>query len=377
MSTSTVASIRVLAAIGFITACAPSNPESPAAQAEAWTLTDVRPDTSDGLRILVLHDMEGLSGQSDPRTFLFSMPQYPQGQELLVSDINAVIDGLYAGGATDVHVVDGHGSGNPAPDVRRDLLDQRAQQVLRDSTFDAYFDLVAPSAYDGVAVVGMHAKTGSRGFASHTYTLGIDLIINGKSITETELVGLSWGREGIPVIFGSGDDRLAADLQTMPWIEFVTVKRATAADSAEPRPVAEARADLRQSAERAMQNLRAGKMKAMGVTTPITATLHAIPPADLALLDSVPGIDYSDQRVTFVAQDLKATYRGLVKLVGVATRAYTRVLNEELRARPQGEEILKAYAQRLEQRWFDVESGRWTAPAPQPRPAGAKYHGFR
>lgn len=365
-----------LVLITLLAACAPA-PTKEDAPSEAWTLTDVRADTRDGLRILVLHDMEGLSGQSDPRTFFFGTPLYPQGQELLVADINAVVQGLYAGGATEVHVVDGHGSGNPAPDVRRDLLDARAQQVLRDSSFDAYFDLVAPGAYDAVAVVGMHAKTGSGGFASHTYTLGIAFIINGNSITETELVGLSWGREGIPVIFASGDDRLARDLQTMPWIEFVTVKRATAADSAEPRPVEEARADLRQAAERAVSNLRSGKTKAMRVTTPITATLHAVPPADISVLDSVPGITYADQRVTFVAPDLHQTYRGLVKLVGVATRAYTRLLNEELRARPQGEEILSAYSDRLERRWFDVESGRWTAPAAPARAADAKYHGYR
>ncbi|MGQ0641183.1 MAG: M55 family metallopeptidase [Gemmatimonadaceae bacterium] len=366
-----------VALFGLLTACAPEQPQR-AASSEPWALEDVRPDSSNGFRILVLHDMEGLSGQSNPRTFSFGMPEYAQGQELLVADINAVIEGLYAGGATEVHVVDGHGSGNPAPDVRRDLLDSRAQQVLRDSAFDSYFDLVAPGAYDAVAVVGMHAKTGSGGFASHTYTLGIGFIINNKSITETELVGLSWGRQGIPVIFASGDDRLARDLESMPWIEYVTVKRATAADSAEPRPVAEARADLRQAAERAMRKLRGGGAKAMRVTTPITTSLHAVPPADIALLDSVPGITYADQRVTFVAQDMHEAYRGLVKLVRIATGAYPRLLTEELRSRPQGEEILNAYSQRLARRWFDVESGRWTPPAPRQASAtGAKFHGFR
>ncbi len=366
---------RALVLLALLCACAPA-PKTDA-PSQPWTLTDVRADTGNGLRILVLHDMEGLSGQSNPATFNFETPQYPHGQELLAADMNAVIEGLYAGGATEVHVVDGHGSGNPAPDVRRELLDTRAQQVLRDSSFDSYFDLVAPGAYDAVAVVGMHAKTGSGGFASHTYTLGIDFIINGQSITETELVGLSWGREGIPVIFASGDDRLARDLETMPWIAFVTVKSAIAADSAEPRPVEEARADLRQKAEQAMGNLRSGRTKAMRVSTPITAALHAVPPADISVLDSVPGVTYADQRVTFVTQDLKHTYRGLVKLVAVATRAYTRLLGEELRSRPQGEEILSAYSDRLERRWFDVESGRWTAPAPPAPAAGTKFHGYR
>jgi D-amino peptidase len=349
-----------------VLACAGN--EQPAPAAEPWRVADVQPDTSDGVRVLVLHDMEGLSGQSDPRTFDFGTEQYPHGQELLAADLNAVIDGLYAGGATEVHVVDGHGSGNPAPDVRRDLLDPRAQQVLRDTAFDAYFDLVAPNAYDAVAVVGMHAKTGSRGFASHTFTLGIGILINGQAITETELVGLSWGRQGIPVIFASGDDRLAQDLGTMPWIEFVTVKRALSADSAEPRPA---------GAERAVRNLRDGKTRSMHVRTPIAATLRAVPPADLSLLDSVPGIAYADSGVTFTSADMHAAYRGLVKLVGVATRGYTRLLVEEVRAQPRGADILSGYSGRLERRWFDVESGRWTPP-PVPAPAaGARYHGYR
>ena len=80
------------------------------------------------IRVLVYHDMEGLAGQDDWRTFLFSHPEkYPEGQKMLAADLNAVIDGLFTGGATQVDVVDAHGSGNPDPDVRRDLLDPRAK----------------------------------------------------------------------------------------------------------------------------------------------------------------------------------------------------------------------------------------------------------
>jgi D-amino peptidase len=379
MSPSTIRTLAT-AFIGLtVQACGDGSatPQASPAVSEPWTLADVRADTSDGLRILVLHDMEGLSGQNDPRSFNFGTPQYPQGQQLLAADINAVVEGLYAGGATEVHVVDGHGSGNPEPDVRRDLLDKRAQQILRDSTFDSYFDLVAPRAYDGVAVVGMHAKTGSGGFASHTYTIGIGFEIHGQSITETELVGLSWGRENIPVIFGSGDDRLAKDLETMPWIEFVTVKRATAADSAELRPVEEARGEMRARAQKAMENLRAGRAKAMRVALPVRAAIHTVHPADISVLEGVPVINYSDNRVTFETAELNGAYRGLVKLVGIATRSYSRLLGEELRSRKEGAAINAAYGDRLMQRWFDVESGRWTVPSPRAPQPGTKFHGYR
>ncbi len=39
--------------------------------ATAWTLQDYVPHTDDGIRILIIHDMEGLSGQSDPSSFDF------------------------------------------------------------------------------------------------------------------------------------------------------------------------------------------------------------------------------------------------------------------------------------------------------------------
>src|SRR5688572_25092871 len=123
MHSPVTAALAATPLLALFISCAPAPQRVDAAA--PWTLTDVRPDTTDGLRILVLHDSEGLSGQTDPRTFFFGPPQYAQGQELLAADMKAVIDGLYAGGATDVHVVDGHGSGNPAPDVRRDLLDKR------------------------------------------------------------------------------------------------------------------------------------------------------------------------------------------------------------------------------------------------------------
>jgi D-amino peptidase len=370
--------LRLGGVVVALAACqSPPPPPASGPATEPWTLEAARPDTTDGIRVLVLHDMEGLSGQSNPQTFFFGSPQYALGQTLLVADVNAVIEGLYQGGATEVHVVDGHGSGNPEPDVRRDLLDKRAVQVIRDSTFDAYVDLVAPDAYDAVAVVGMHAKTGSGGFASHTYTLGIEFLIHGKPITETELVGLSWGRQGVPVIFGSGDDRLAADLVTMPWLEFVTVKKAVAADSALPRPVDEARADLTASARRAVEKLRAGQTQAMKVTTPIVTAIRTVPPADLSLLEGVPGIDYAeDGTVSWTADDMGSSYRGLTRLVGVATRAYTGVLLEKLRARPDWSGIGAEYSEALRQRWFDVESGRWKRPEPTAPPA-AKHHGFR
>ncbi len=343
----------------------------------AWSAVESTSQAADRIRVLIIHDMEGLAGQSDPTSFDFGTDLYPTGQEWLAGDINAVVDGLYAGGATEVLIADGHGSGNPDPDLRSDLLDERATQIIRDEPFDTYFDLPDLLDIDAVAVVGMHAKTGSGGFASHTFTLGIDFLINGQSITETELVGLSWGRVDVPVIFASGDDRLANDLQTMPWIQFVTVKTATAADSALPRPVDEARRDLRERAKRAVEDLAAAQV--MKVSLPIHASVHAVPPASLRFMEGVPGIDYRDDTVTFVTRDLREAYDGLVEIVGLATIGYVNVLRETVRGHPDGEAIFRDYGEAVSRRWFDQESGRYERPAPSQGVGQSlrRFHGYR
>ncbi|MDH3733011.1 MAG: M55 family metallopeptidase [Gemmatimonadota bacterium] len=375
----TVVSLLGLIGVGCSVEPAPDTDRQPPVMPEgAWTLADNQPNTEDGLRVLIIHDMEGLSGQDDPSSFDFGTDTYPRGQELLAADINAVVDGLFAGGATEVLIADGHGSGNPDPDLRTDLLDPRATQIFREEPYDTYFDLPeSEPGIDAVAVVGMHAKTGSGGFASHTFTLGIDFLINGQAITETELVALSWGRVGVPVIFASGDDRLAADLETLPWVEYVTVKTATAADGADLRPADEARADLTAAAQRAVEGFASAKVTV--VNTPVFASLHAVPPASLRFLDGIPGVAYENDTFTFVVDDMRAAYDGLVEVVGLATVGYLGVLQETVGAHAAADEIFGAYGEALTGRWFDQESGRYERPEPGAGVGGTpqRFHGYR
>ena len=116
----------------------------------------------------------------------------------------------------------------------------------------------------------------------------------------------------------------------------------------------------------------------MKVNTPIAATLLAVPPASLELMDGFPGIDYADNQVTFVADDLRAAYDGLVAIVGVARQSYSGVLSEVINAHPETDNVFASYRLALFDRWLDVESGRWTAPEPGlPNTEGRQYHGYR
>jgi D-amino peptidase len=336
------------------------------------TLTEPAPDADGVLRVLVYHDMEGLSGQDDWRTFIYGQgDHYRRGRELLTADVNAVVAGLFDGGADEVHIVDAHGSGNPEPDLLLDQLDPRAEMVDRDQAFRPYVDLSDPDVYDAVAVVGMHAKTGSGGFASHTYTLGMEFLANGMSLTETEIIAYAFGRVDVPVIFASGDDKLEADLQTMPWIVYVRTKNATSASTVELRPLNEVHAELRAGAEQALRDR--GQARVMKMGTPVMAALRALPPASLEMLDGVPGVGFHDGMVEFQAADFGEAYDGIIALMGVATAGYNSVLMEYLaREHP---EVTAGYAPALVTRWLDAESGRWTPPVSPDAESNRSYHG--
>ncbi|MEP7347140.1 MAG: M55 family metallopeptidase, partial [Gemmatimonadaceae bacterium] len=340
------------------------------------TLSAVATRSSGTLRVLVYHDMEGLAGQSDYRTFNYSHPEfYAKGQEYLAADINAVVDGLFAGGATSVEIIDAHGSGNPSPDLMPAKLDPRATQLTRDAPFRHYVDVVAPNVYDAIVCVGMHAKTGSRGFASHTVTIGMGLSMNGRSITETEIVAYSWGRVGVPVIFVSGDDRLQKDLTTLPWIQFVVTKKATSASTVELRDVAEVHAEMKAKAATAVRQL--ANAKVIHVNEPVSAALRVVRPATLSMLRGVPGVALSadGDEVVFEASDFQGAYDGLNALIGVARLAYPTTTNEIIREHRDNVLIARLQRERLMERWMDVESGRWSPPAPPAALPGRKYYG--
>ena len=56
--------------------------------ATAVTAHSSSPAPHAAVRVLVYHDMEGLAGRDDWKTYLFSHPEkYPEGQKMLAADL--------------------------------------------------------------------------------------------------------------------------------------------------------------------------------------------------------------------------------------------------------------------------------------------------
>ena len=60
----------------------------------------------------MITDMEGVSGiyDSELQVQPFQSPRWEESRKLLTGEVNAAVEGLLAGGATDVVVWDGHDS---------------------------------------------------------------------------------------------------------------------------------------------------------------------------------------------------------------------------------------------------------------------------
>jgi D-amino peptidase len=334
---------------------------------------DPAPNTDGAIKILLYYDMEGISGLNQIQGLSFRAEEYVSARKWLTNDVNAVIEGLFEGGADAVDVVDAHGSGNPEPDILLDDMDSRAEFIFRDEPFRPYVDLTVEGVYDAVAVVCMHSKTGGGGFAAHTYTLGMDWIVNDMSINESEIIAYSWGRVDVPLIFASGDDKLAEQLTWMSWLEFVEVKKAKGAGDAEIRPFPEVHGEMREAAKRAVEKI--DESKAVKMTTPIKAQLRAVHPARLDVLEYVPGISYADQTVTFEAADFLEAYNGIEALLGVAVFGYQQVLQATIESQGKSREVNNAFWESLARDWVAVESGQWEPPAPTEDDPAKKYFG--
>jgi D-aminopeptidase len=191
------------------------------------------------------------------------------------------------------------------------------------------------------------------------------------SLTETEIIAYAFGRVDVPVIFASGDDKLEANLENMPWIVYVRTKDATSASTVELRPVDEVYAELRAGAEEALRNR--SEARVMKIGTPVKAALRVVPPASLDMLDGVPGIDLHDGMVEFQAADFGEAYDGIIALMGVATAGYNSVLMMHVAERYP--DAASGFTPALVTRWLDVESGRWTPPDPPEPDPTRRYHG--
>lgn len=175
------------------------------------------------MKMMVMTDMEGVAGVLNFEDWVEpSGRYYEKGKRLLTAEVNAAVQGLCEGGATQIVVVDGHGAGGIDPE----LLDERVELMRGPGETAWPFGL--DSSFDAFAVVGQHAKAGTP-YSHITHTQGfayIDLAVNGLSIGEYGQTALCAMELGVPTILACGEQAFADEAQRLtPGTVTVSVKR--------------------------------------------------------------------------------------------------------------------------------------------------------
>jgi len=168
--------------------------------------------------VFLITDAEGVAGvcrqdQTDPKD--------QEMRQLLTGEINAAVDGLYAGGADDVIVWDGHDGSQTLSAL---TIHPRSKLIIG----DLGVTMTLERRYAAIGFVGQHARADRKGgIMAHSYSsLGIQtMLMNGKPVGEIETRAALAGAFGIPVIFLSGDQAAADDLHAIaPEAELAVVK---------------------------------------------------------------------------------------------------------------------------------------------------------
>lgn len=211
--------------------------------------------TSKPKKVYMVTDMEGVDGifDTDLQCMPYTSPRWQESQKLLTEEVNAAVDGLLAGGATDVVVLDGH-------DGSRSLsvLDIHPKAVLL-TGLPISSTLEIDSSYSALVFIGQHAMAGAQnGILSHSYSSpGIqNLWVNGKPTGEIGGTVMLAGTFGIPVIMLSGDTAACREIHDwVPQAECAEVKSGVSWTAGFMLSHPAACALIREKAQRAMERL--------------------------------------------------------------------------------------------------------------------------
>ena len=220
-------------------------------------------------KIFIMTDLEGASGVYQFAQTRDADPQTGQrAKEYLMEDIRHVVRGLRAGGATDILVVDGHGSGAFVPH----LMEPGAKYMTGRPLPGRGFGL--DSSYAGLVPLGPHAMMGTAdGVLHHPQSSRSEnrYWYNGVETGEIAQCAAIAGHFGVPPIMVTGDTAVCREATTFFGPECVTVavKQGLAREAAILYPFEETHQALYQGAKKAMAVIE--QCKPYRLTVPIQA----------------------------------------------------------------------------------------------------------
>ncbi len=216
------------------------------------------------MRVLIMADMEGVSGIVTWDQTTGGKSLYEEGRKLYTEEINAAVRGAKAAGATEIVAVDCHGAGGDWSfnSFVPELLHPDCEWVAH-HPWSRYTDTFEDGC-DALLLVGMHARNNTPdGVLCHTISTvkWHNLWFNDDLVGESAINAALAGHYNCPVALVTGDTATIRECRETMGDEFVgvAVKKGLTRYSARQIPPVRAREMIEAGAKEALKNL--SKMK--------------------------------------------------------------------------------------------------------------------
>jgi D-amino peptidase len=286
--------------------------------------------TRKSLKILIVNDIEGISGIDNVRQIHYGSKEFEEGRIQVTEDVNAAIRGLRAGGATEIRVVDSHGSGGPNKNIIPEKL-ERDIVLFQEGPVYKRLKEAADKSIDAAVFVGFHAMADTKdGFLRHTITLEPRIRINSKPVGETAIDAYALAEYGIPVIMVTGDQALVREASTfLPGIETAQVKTSLDCKTTNCIPLSEARRLILATAKRALS--RVDESMPVQITTPIEIDVSFPRKEQTDLCETIPRAKRKgEQTISYIAEDWDEAYSFVRTTIRLAGQYAIGALEEKL-----------------------------------------------
>ena len=252
------------------------------------------------MKIYVLCDMEGASGiftremawPEKERWYL-----YEEGRHLLTEDVNSAITALLAAGVDELLVCDTHSGGGNNFLWGEMVADPR---VTYESPYDAVLMPGLDESFDGLILMGHHAKAGTQGaFLDHTmsHEAWFDFTINGLSVGEIGIEACYAGHWGVSLIMVQGDTYCCREAEEQfPGVVTSAVKQGLSRYKARGMAPALAHKQTSEKIAQAVALARKKILKPYKPALPMRIRFTAMSTSDCERHASQPGVTRIDGR---------------------------------------------------------------------------------
>ncbi len=209
------------------------------------------------MKVLISVDIEGVACVVHPDDGKLEGEEYQRARRWMTAEANAAIAGAKDAGAKSIVVADAHGQMRNL--LAEELIEEEIVQIVRGSPRPLGMVNGVDEDCAAALFIGYHAMEGTaNGVLAHSYSGRSiqEMRLNGKPVGEMGFNAAICGAFGVPVIFVSGDDRLAAEAaQQLPLAQTVITKWGVGAYAARNLHPRESCRQIRAGVEDALERL--------------------------------------------------------------------------------------------------------------------------